>query len=155
MKKFLAMLVALCMLSAAVALADAIPSFDEMPLVVMEDEDTVIEEGDFEGEWVIDKAFYSTVYVDLEEVAAEYGLNLDPIYIADGMVTMDTTDENGEAQTEEIPYIFKAGQLQCTDEDGNNFVVELLEDGNIVMSMFVPGEEDAMVCISLFMVPAE
>jgi hypothetical protein len=34
--------------------------------------------------------------------------------------------------------------------------VELLEDGNIVMSVFYPGEGDEMVCLSLFLThPAE
>ena len=52
MKKTIAILMALCLLCAScAALADTeAPTFDSLPLVVSEDENTTIEEADFEGD---------------------------------------------------------------------------------------------------------
>ena len=64
----------------------------------------------------------------------------------------DIQDENGEFHTVEDAYTFEAGQLQGTDEIGTDYVVEPLEDGNIVISVFLPGEGDEIQCLSVFMV---
>lgn len=68
---------------------------------------------------------------------------------------MQETDDKGETVETPIPYNFEAGQLQSTDGAAQSFAVELLEDGNIVVSLFVPGEGDVLKCISVFMVRAE
>ena len=55
-----------------------------------------------------------------------------------------------------MPYTFTAGQLQATDASGRDIVFELLEDGNVVLSVFFPGEGDTVSCLSVYMVhPAE
>ena len=66
MKKLFAILMTLCMLCAACStLVDReIPTWDNMPKVVIEDENTTVDEAAFEGEWVLDKAFLATDYID-------------------------------------------------------------------------------------------
>lgn len=156
MKKMFSVLAALCMLMSAVsAPAETVPSFDEMPSVVMEDDNTVVEEASFEGEWVPDKAFLGTEYVTLEQLSADYGFVFGNIRIAGGEILQDFTDENGETTTTSNKYVFEAGQLQSLEDDPQNFAVELLENGNIVVSLFVPAEEEGQLqCISVFMVRA-
>ena len=158
MKKFFAILMTLCLMCAAcAAMADMeIPDWNSMPGVVIEDDETIVEETAFEGEWVLDVAFAGTEYVDEQTLAGTYDFNFMPYIILDGKVMQDLQQENGEFVTVEMPYIFDAGQLQGTDGAGRSFVIELLDNGNIVMSVFFPGEGDAMVCLSVFMVhPAE
>ena len=156
MKKTIAILMTLCLLCAAgAALADMeIPAWDSMPGVVLEDDDTTVEEAAFAGEWVLNVAFLDTVYID-EETLAGLGFNFMPYTIADGKVTQDLQNENGEFVTQEMPYIFEAGQLQGQDS-GTDYVIDLLEDGNIVMTIFLPGEGDAVSQLAVFLVhPAE
>lgn len=158
MKKIFAVLMTLCLLCAAfTAVADMeIPVFENMPHVVIEDEDTAVDEAAFNGEWVLNTAFLGTDYLSTETLFDSFGFNFMPICIGDGKITQDIQDENGEFHTREMEYTFEAGQLQGTDGSGVEYVVELLEDGNIVMSVFVPGEGDTVGCLSLFMVhPAE
>ena len=158
MKRLIALLMALCLACAACAvLADMeIPVFDDMPAVVMEDESTTVEETAFEGEWVLNVAFANLEYVDEQTLFGSYDYNFMPYIIADGMVTQDVQQENGEFVTVEMPYTFEAGQLRGKDGGGRDFVIELLEDGNIVMSVFFPGEGDTLTCLSVFLVhPAE
>ena len=154
MKKLFAILMALCLLCACgAALADMeIPDWDSMPGVVIEDENTTVDEAAFEGEWVLNVAFASTEYVDPETLAGSYDFNFMPFLIADGKVMQDVQNEYGEFVTVEMPYTFEAGQLQGQDGCGRIFDFELLEDGNIVMSLFFPGEGDAVICLSVFMV---
>ena len=79
-----------------------------------------------------------------------------PYIIADGKVMQDLQQENGGFVTVEMPYVFEAGQLQGKDAAGRDFVFELLENGNVVMSVFFPGEGDTVTCLSVYMVhPAE
>ena len=149
MKKIISMLLVLCLLCAgAVALAEA-PSFDDMPAAVIEDDDTTIEEASFLGSWVVNNAFVSTDYIDLEALASQYGLSLSGITIGDGKVIIESTNEAGEPATEEYSYVFDAGQIQSTDTDGVNFAFDLLVDGNIVLSWFLEGMD-----FSFFLVPA-
>ena len=158
MKKIFAILVALSLLgTACAAMADLeIPEFDSMPSVVLEDENTTVEEAAFEGEWVLNVAFAGTEYIDEQTLAGDYDFNFMPYVIADWKITQDEQNEYGEFVTLEMPYTFEAGQLQGEDVNGHAFAVELLEDGNIVMSVFYPGEGDEMVCLSLFLThPAE
>ena len=158
MKKFFVILMTLCLLCAAcAAVADTEPPvWSQMPLVVAEDENTTVDEAAFEGEWVLDVAFLDTEYISTEALADTFGFNFMPFRIADGKIMQDIQDENGEFRTVEAEYTFEAGQLQGKDGSGLEYAVELLEDGNIVLSVFVPGEGDAMRCLSLFLVhPAE
>ena len=154
MKKLFAMLLTLCLLcSACVGLADMeIPTWESMPKVVVEDENTSVDEAAFQGEWVLNVAFAGTEYVDNETLFDAYDYNFEPYVIADGKVMQDYQDENGEFHTVEMPYSFEAGQLQGKDGSGRDFAVELLEDGNIVMSVFFPGEDGAVICLSVFLV---
>ncbi len=158
MKKFFAILMTLCLLgTVCAASADMeIPAWSSMPLVVVEDENTTVDESAFEGEWVLDKAFLATEYIDEATLAESFGFNFMPFRIAGGRITQDIQQDNGEFVTVELPLTFEAGQLQGTDGSGLDFVIELLEDGNIVLSVFLPGEEDTVKCLSLFLVhPAE
>ena len=158
MKKLIATLMVLCLLCAScAAMADMeIPTFDSMPAVVLEDENITVDEAAFQGEWVLNVAFAGTDYVYESELAGTYDFNFMPYTIADGKVTQDVQQENGEFVTVEMPYIFEAGQLQGKDANGRDFVIELLEDGNLVMSTFFPGEGDEVICLSVFLVhPAE
>ena len=158
MKKLTAILMALCLLCAAcAAMADMeIPTWDSMPHVVLEDENTTVDESAFEGEWVLNVAFAGTEYVDEQTLAGSYEYNFMPYLIADGKIMQDVQNEYGEFVTVEMPYTFEAGQLQGKDASGRDFAVELLEDGNIVMSVFFPGEGDAVICLSVFLThPAE
>ena len=157
MKKGIAMLMALVLICAAcTALADMkIPTWDSMPAVVLEDDDTTVDEAAFEGEWVLNVAFLNTEYIDTETLVDSFGFNFMPFCISEGMITQDVQNEYGEFVTDEMPYVFEAGQLQGTDTSGLDFVFELLEDGNIVMSIFIPGEDDTVNCLSIFMVHPE
>ena len=154
MKKLFAILVTLCMLCAACSvLADMeIPTFNSMPKVVVEDENTTVDKAAFEGEWVLNVAFAGTEYVDEQTLAGSYDFNFMPYRIAEGKVMQDIQNEYGEFSTVEMPYTFEAGQLQGQDASGRDFAVELLEDGNIVMSVFFPGEGDTVICLSVFLV---
>ncbi len=159
MKKLIAILMTLCLLCAAcAALADMEPPvFDDMPGVVIEDDNTTVEESAFEGEWVLNVAFFNGVYIDEQTLAGSFGFNFMPYIIGGGVIKQDIQNENGEFTTQEIPYTFEAGQLQGADEDsGLNYAVDLLEDGNIVMSLFIPAEGDTFGCLSIYLVhPAE
>ena len=158
MKKAFALLAALCLLCAScAALADfEAPAFDSMPQAVIEDENTTVDEAAFQGEWVLNVAFANTDYVDEQTLAGTFGYNFMPFRIADGRLLQDGENENGEFQTLEAPYTFEAGQLQGKDGTGKTFTVDLLEDGNIVLSVFFTGENDEVICLSVFLVhPAE
>jgi hypothetical protein len=120
---------------------------------VLEDDNTTISETAYEGTWVVNASFLSTEYIDQGTVYDTYGLyTFIPITIADGKIRQDVQNENGEFVTVEKAYTFEAGQLWFTDDTGLDCVIELLVDGNIVMSVFLPGEGEAKVCLSLFMV---
>ena len=125
MKKLFAILMSLCVLCAAcTVLADMeIPTWDSMPKVVMEDENTTVDEAAFEGEWVLNVAFAGTEYVDEATLFDSYGFNFMPYRIADGKVMQDIQNEYGEFNTLEMPYIFEAGQLQGRDASGRDFAV--------------------------------
>ena len=158
MKKIFAILTTLCLLCAAcAAVADTeIPDFDKMPGAVIEDDETTVDEAVFQGEWVLDVAFAGTEYVDNETLSSTYGYDFAPIVIADGKVTKEIQNDNGEFYTVEMPYTFEAGQLQGTDENGRSFAIDPLEDGSIALAVFYPGEGDEVTCLTLFLVhPAE
>ena len=155
MKKLLSVLLTLCLLcTAAAALAEATPTLSDMPDVVIEDENTTVELSAFNGIWDLDLAFVGELYVDLETLATTYGLTVPPIRIEDG--SFFYYDDNGEGGAVERGYActFEAGQLQG-EADGINFCFDTLVNGNIVMSMFLPGEGDEVICVSLFMVHPE
>lgn len=153
MKKLIAILMSLCLLCAScAALADMeIPVFENMPGVIIEDENTTVDEKAFEGEWVLNVAFLGTEFLTEQELAEKFDYNFMPYVIADGKIMQDIQDENGEFHTVEAPLTFEAGQLSGVDGAGYSFVFDLLEDDNIVLSIFIPGEGDEMQCLSLFM----
>ena len=127
-----------------------------MPGVVIEGDDTPVEETAFEGEWVLNVAFAGTDYVDEQTLAGSYDFNFMPYLIGSGKIVQDIQNEYGEFTAVEVPYTFEAGQLQGKDGSGRDFAVELLEDGNIVLSVFFPGEGEAVTCLSVFLKhPAE
>ena len=80
---------------------------------------------------------------------------IQPFRIADGKMYMDVEVEDGEVQTAEMEIAVEANQIQGTDGSGIDFVIEKLTDGNIVLSVFVPGENETVNCLSIFMVPDE
>ena len=153
MKKLFAMLMALCLLfTACAAVADMeIPDWNKMPNAVIEDENTTVDEAAFQGEWVLNVAFAGTEYVDEQTLAGTYDYNFMPYMIADGKISQDYQNEYGEFVTMEAPYTFEAGQLQGTGSNGRTFAVDLLEDGNIVLSVFYAGESGAVTCLSVFL----
>ena len=155
MKKLISVLMALCLLfTAAAALAEEeAPSWDEMPMVVTVDEGVELTDADFEGDWIADKVFVNTVYLTPEEVEAN-GLAIHPMRIADGKVTSFFTDEEGE-HAESVEYTLENNQLLFTDGEGIEAVLEKLEDGNLVLNIFVPGEGDAVNSVTFFMVHPE
>ena len=158
MKKLFATLLTLCLLcGACTALADMeIPNFDDMPLIVLETGEGEVDENAFMGEWVLNVAFASREYVDEATLFDTYDFVFMPYVITDGKIMQDVEDGDGEFHTREMPYVFEAGQLQGTDTNGHDFAVELLEDGNIVLSLFYPGENDTVICLSVYLVhPAE
>ena len=155
MKKLISVLMALCLLcAAAAALAEEeAPSWDKMPLVVTVDEGVELTDADFEGDWIWDKVFVNTVYLTPEEVE-ENGLNIHPMRIADGKVTNFFTDEEGE-HAESVEYTLENNQLIFTDGEGLEGVFEKLEDGNIVLTILLPGENDTVNNVTFFMVHPE
>lgn len=158
MKKMFAIMMALCLLcTGCTALADMeIPAWDSMPAVVIEDEETTVDEAAFAGEWVLNVAFADTEYVDEATLFDTYDYNFMPYVIGEGKITQDIESGEGEFETLEMPYTFQAGQLQGQDTNGRTFTVDLLEDGNIILSVFFAGEGDAVICLSVFLVhPAE
>lgn len=86
---------------------------------------------------------------------ADYSITLPNIRLQDGSIYFDVADENGGTVEQEQPYTFEAGQIAFDDEAGNMAVFDLLEDGNIMMSMFLKEEGDQMLCITVFLVPAD
>ena len=157
MKKLIAFLMTLCLLCAScAALADTeIPTWESMPGAVIEDENTTVDEAAFEGEWVMNVAFLGTEYVDEQTLFDTYNFNFKPFRIGDGKIAQDIEDGEGEFRTVETSYTFEAGQLQSQDGSGLNFAIDLLEDGNIVLSVFLPGEGETLDCLSVFMVHPE
>ena len=154
MKKLFALMMALCLLCVAGAsLAEEAPAWEDMPLVVTVEEGLELTDADFEGDWVVDKVFYNTIYLTPEEVEAN-GLAIHPMRIADGKVTITFTDEEGEHETA-TEYTLESNQLLFTDSEGVEAVFEKLEDGNLVLSIFVPTEEEAPACVTFFMVHPE
>ena len=155
MKKILAMLTALCLMCTFFpALADTeIPVWDNMPAVVIDDGNTTVDEAAFEGDWVLSAAFLNKEYLDNEALSARFDYDFVPYHIEGGKITREIQNEYGEFVTSEIACTFEAGQLQG-QEDGVDFVVELLEDGGIVMTQFLPGEGDAVDQFTQFMVRA-
>ena len=149
MKKMMVVLMTLCLLCSAAALAET-PSFGDMPgLVVMDDF--------FKGTWTAGTAFAGETYVDLDTLASVYGITIPAVTIDEGehLVIFEGRNENGEAVREEYPYMIENSQLECQDDQDQLFVFELLEDGNICLSTFVPGEGEGMLAITIFMVRAE
>ena len=154
MKKLFSVLLTLCLLCTAVAaLAEEAPTFDEMPGLMDLEEGAELTDADFEGDWIVDEVFVDTVYLTPEQVE-ENGLAIHPIRIADGQVISIITDEDGEHEAP-VEYTLDSNQLQFTDGEGLEAVIEKLEDGNIVLTVFVPKEDETVTNVSFFMVHPE
>ena len=155
MKKLISVLAVLCLLcTAAAALAEAeVLTIDKMPKVVSAEEDLELKDADFEGDWIVDKVFLNSTCLTPEQIE-ENGLSIRPMRIADGKVIIIFTDEEGEHETSK-EYTLESNQLLFTDDEGVEAVVEKLEDGNIMMTIFVEGENNATDSISFFMIHPE
>ena len=91
------------------------------------------------------------------EQVAEKGMIIRPLIIRDGNLIDITTDENGNKKENAMPYEFDedVGQLVSSTEDGTiEYVVDLLEDDNILLSIMLFGGDEP-VFISLYMVHPE
>lgn len=147
MKKLFAVLMALCLLCAAAA-ALAETETEELPQVITFDEGVELTEADFEGEWVVSKVYKGETLMTDEEVAQNF--HIAPITIADKKVTI-TYDEGN---TEEYTCYVEANQLALEDENAK-VVFDKLNDGNLVMSMFIEGEDGETICVSFILVHPE
>ena len=155
MKKLFSVLMALCLLcAAAAALAEEeTPALEKMPLVVTIDDGVELTDADFEGDWIADTVFYNTDYLTEEEVKAK-GLTIHPMRIAGGKVISIVTDEEGEHEVS-ADYTLENNQILFTDGEGIEAVFEKLEDGNVVLSLFVPTGSDTPACVTYYMVHPE
>ena len=155
MKKLFSVLMALCLLCTAVAALaeEAAPTWEDMPRVVTLDEGVELTDADFEGDWIVDKVFIDNVYLTPEEVEAN-GLNIPPIRIADGQIINIVTDEQGEHEAAE-KYTLDSNQIQFTDGEGIEAVIDKLEDGNIVLTIFIPREDGTNSNAAFYMVHPE
>ena len=155
MKKLFSVLMVLCLLCTAVAALaeEAAPTWEDMPQVVTLDEGVELTDADFEGDWIVDKVFIDNVYLTPEEVEAN-GLNIPPIRIADGQIINIVTDEQGEHEAAE-KYMLDSNQIQFTDGEGVEAVIDKLEDGNIVLTIFIPREDGTNSNAAFYMVHPE
>ena len=153
MKKITAILITLCLLfTACAAVADMeIPDWNKMPNAVIEDENTTVDEAGFNGEWTLYVAFLGTEYITNEEIYEKFGYIFEPLVIADRKISKEVQNEFGEFTTVELPLTFESGQMRGVDGTGTEFVIEQLEDGNLVLSVFLPGEDGITQCLSLFL----
>ena len=155
MKKLFSVLMVLCLLCTAVAALaeEAAPTWKDMPQVVTLDEGVELTDADFEGDWIVDKVFIDNVYLTPEEVEAN-GLNIPPIRIADGQIINIVTDEQGEHEAAE-KYTLDSNQIQFMDGEGIEAVIDKLEDGNIVLTIFIPREDGTNSNAAFYMVHPE
>ena len=157
MKKAISVLLALCLFcTAAAALAETTPAWDNMPQVVIEDEDITIDEAAFRGAWKPDVIFAGETPISQDELKAAYGMTIPAVRVEDGKIYYDIVNDKGETVEYGQVYTFDAGQIQFIDEDDRTAVLDLLEDGNLVMSRFLPQEgSEEVLCITAFMVRAD
>ena len=98
-------------------------------------------------------SFYGLDRLLIEQVE-DLHLNIHPMRIADGKLYINYADEEGEHETSQ-EYTLENNQLLVRDDVGTEALFEKLEDGNLVMSMFLDGEGDARICVSFFLVHPE
>ena len=149
MKKIIVVLMTLCLLCSAAAMAET-PKFEDMPSMVILD-------SFFEGTWNAGTAFAGEVYIDLGDLESEYSISVPTVTIEAGemLVIFEGESDYGESFRKEYPYTLENSQLVCEDDEGRTYVFELLEDGSICMSTFVPGEGEGMLAITVFMIRAD
>jgi hypothetical protein len=157
MKKLISVLMTLCLLCAAFA---AIAETAEAPLTIADmakpvtlDEGVELTDADFEGEWIVGPVFLNETYLTVEQIA-EAGMTFRPMRIAEGKIFMKITDEQGEHEVS-TEYVLEDNQISFKDDEGVEATIDKLDDGNIVMSIFLPGEGDVMNSISVYMVHPE
>ena len=149
MKKIITVLVTLCLLCSAAAMAEA-PKFVDMPSMVLLD-------SFFEGTWDAGTAFAGEEYIDLGDLGRDYSIYIPTVTINadEKLVIFEGESEYGEFFRKEYPYTLENSQLECEDDEGKTYVFELLEDGNICLTTYVAGEGEGMLAITVFMVRAE
>ena len=158
MKKIASILMALCLLCAScAALADTeTPVFGNMHAIVLEDDNTTVNESAFNGTWTLKAAFLGEDYLSAEKLEEKFHFGFEPITIADGKLSKEVQDDNGEFHKVETALTFENGELNGKDGEGYSFVFDLLEDNNILLSVFIPAEGGEMQCLSMFLQhPAE
>lgn len=145
MKKLIAVLMALCLLCAAAALAET----QEEPHVITADEGVELTEKDFEGVWVVEYVKKGDELMSDEDVTANFTLGT--VTIADKTVTIVYDEESS------VTYACHADANQLhIEEEGNSATFEKLSDGNLVMSQSAEAEDGTTICFSFFLVhPAE
>ena len=153
MKKIASILMALCLLCAScAALADTeTPVFGNMPTIVLEDDTTTVDEAAFNGTWTPNAAFLGEDYLSPEKLDEKFHFGFEPVTIADRKLSKEVQDENGEFHKVETALTFENGELTGKDGEGYSFVFDLLEDNNILLSIFIPGEGGEMQCLSVFL----
>ena len=146
MKRIIAVLMTLCLLCSAAALAEA-PEFADMPSMVLLD-------SFFEGTWDAGTAFAGEDYIDLGDLGRDYSIYIPTVTINadDKLVIFEGESDYGEFFRKEYPYTLENSQLECEDDGGKTYVFELLEDGNICLTTYVPGEGEGMLAITVFMI---
>ena len=102
MKKVITVLMALCLLCSAAALAET-PTFESMPGMVIFD-------SFFEGSWEAGPVFANEIYVDLGDLAREYSLSIPMVTInADDLNTL--ADSVNTTRLNNNPVIFDKTEL--------------------------------------------
>lgn len=159
MKKMIALLTVLSLLFVcfSVLAEETDISFDDMPgSLYDEDPDAVIEESAFEGSWVPGTVFVGPDYYTLEELASEYRVNAPSVTIAGGKVTIEVLNSKGKVIKNTSSYEFEDGMLFCPDEKtGQSITFDLLVDGTVLMTQYVPDGDDELKSVSFFLVRAE
>ena len=149
MKKLFAILMTMCLLCSAAAFAET-PTFADMPSMVLLD-------SFFEGTWDAGTAFAGEEYIDLGDLGRDYSIYIPLVTINadEKLVIFEGESDYGEFFRKEYPYTLDNSQMACEDDEGRTYVFELLEDGNICLTTFVPGEGEGMLAITVFMVRAK
>ncbi len=131
MKKIFAVLMALCLLCAAVsALADeAAEETYELPEAIEAEA-----ADDFFGTWILVGMIENGVLLDEEGIAAKYGDQTPFFEVNEDEMIAYSTDENGEIKDDKISDTFADGFLTAEDEDGA-YTVVMLEDCSLAITM--------------------
>ena len=107
------------------------------------------------SDWNVDKVFLNETYLTPEEVEAN-GLLIRPIRVADGKVYNLPFEGEVLEKLVSTDYTLESNQLLfSSDEEGIEAVLEKLTDGNVALTLFIPGEGETVTCVTYFMVHPE